>query len=717
MKTSLAWLNSYLAPRVTSAEEAERLLTFAGFPLESITALDGVNAGDHLLDVEVTSNRGDCLSHIGLAREIAAASVRMLNMPVAAPEAKGPETGELVALANQVHEACPRFTLRVIRGVKIGPSPAWMQKALTAIGLRPINNVVDVTNFVQHELGSPSHVFDMAKLAKAPDGKPAVIIRKANPGEKLTLLDGKTIELKPSDVVVADAREAVSLAGIMGGGPSGVSDSTTDVLVEVATWDPATIRTTARRLNLRTDASHRFERVVDARTIAAASNRICELILQTAGGELSKTLLAAGAEMKPLETIMLRHARVNQVLGADFTDAQITTALEAQGFKDGAQPVSPTHKTAESASYRVTVPAHRPDVRLEIDLIEEVGRTIGYDKLAIPDKLPVRVSAVQTTELASRELARVLTGAGFYETVTFSFINKKQAAPFLPPGMNLLAVSEDRRGEDNIVRPGIIPSLMLCRRANQAARVSVDGGVRLYEFASVYAEMTPAKKGEQGATVEHRNLGLLADVVAGPGMKAAEARQHAVRLMRGVIDQLVRATVGVGHSARLTVEPGKVPFAALDPAASAGLMLDGKPFGWFGVIGASTQAQSDLETPVVAAEVNVPVLLEAFPPRSDVHLLPTFPAVERDLSLIVDERTPWAKVEAALTAAAVEQLESWRFVGVYRGQPLAVGKKSVTFRMIFRDEAKTLRDDEVNARVETLVGRLKSEIPLEIRTA
>lgn len=704
MKTSLAWLNSYLNPPVSAADEAERLLTFAGFPLESVTPLDGVNAGDHLLDVEVTSNRGDCLSHAGLAREIAAASGRTLKLPSAAPAAKGPATASLVSLDNRCHDACPHFSLRVIRGVKVGPSPMWLQKALAAIGQRSINNVVDVTNYVLHELGSPSHVFDLDTLAKGADGRPALVIRRAAQGEKLVMLDGKTAELRPNDVVVADANIPVSLAGVMGGAPTGVSDRTVNVLVEVATWDPATIRTTARRLAIRTDSSHRFERVVDARTIAAASDRVCSLILETAGGECSADLLTAGPGLKPLETVTLRAERCRQVLGAKFTDEQIAKALQAQGFAVSA-----------GASMNATVPAHRPDVRLEIDLVEEVGRTIGYDKLEIPEKLPVRVAAAQPTELAIRELARVLTGAGFYETVTFSFVNKKQAAPFLPPGIGLLAVSEDRRGEDNIVRPAIVPSLMLCRRANQAARVAVDGGIRLYELASVYGEQPAAGKGEPGATVQHRNVALLADVVAAPGMKSAEARQHAVRLMRGVVDQLVRATVGV--DAKLTIEPGRVPFAALDPAASAGLLLDGRPFGWFGLINAATQAQFELETPVVAAEMNLPVLMDAFPPRSNVHMLPSFPAVERDLSLIVDEQTAWAGIDGAVTAAAIEQLESWRFVGVYRGQPLAAGKKSVTFRMVFRDEARTLRDDEVNSRVETLVGKLKKQIALEIRTA
>jgi phenylalanyl-tRNA synthetase beta chain len=706
MKISLAWLNTYLSPPIASTEEAERLLTFAGFPLESVTPIDG---GDHLLDVEVTSNRGDCLSHVGVARELAAAShgVHTLKPPASAPKADASvQTSSLVALHNHEPKVCARFTLRVIKGVKVGPSPKWLQERLIAIGLRPINNVVDATNFVQHELGSPSHVFDLATVAKNSAGLPEINVRFAKAGEKLVMLDGKAAELRATDLVVCDAHAPESLAGVMGGLRTGVTESTRDVLLEVATWDPATIRTAARRLNIRTDAGYRFERVVDPRTIDFASDRLCELIVQLAGGQLASGRLEAGAPMKPLEVVVLRLDRCRSVLGAGFSDQQISAALSSLGF--GVSPVS-------GGVVQVTIPAHRPDVRLEIDLIEEAGRTIGYEKLHLPEKLPVRVSGLQTSEQATRELWRVLTGAGFFETITFSFLSPKNAKPFLPNGLSLLGVSEERRGSENIVRPSIVPSLLLCRAGNQHARVEVDGGVRLFELASVYGEQAPASGKGPGTSVESRNVALLADITPAMGANAFERRQNAVRLMRGVIDQLVHALHG--PMAKVEIAPGVSPYAGYDASAVAAIALNGQSLGVFGIIADATQKQFELATPVVCAELSLKVLTAGYPPKSLARGLPSFPASDRDLSVIVDEKVSWAQIERTLGGAGLGHLESWKFTGVYRGQPLASGKKSVTFRMTFRDEARTLVDDEVNAQVDKLVANLGAETGATVRTA
>ncbi len=759
MKIALAWLNSLLRPGNVTAEEAERLLTFVGFPIESAEPVALSSGGtDTLLDVEVTSNRGDCLSHVGVAREIAAVGGpavpagqfatnrrQLIEPEIALPAGTGGPISDYVTLENRVPGplgqpgggggggggvgGCPIFTLRLLRGVKVGPSPAWLVSRLEAIGQRSINNVVDATNYVLMELGSPSHVFDLAKIkgtGSGASGKPAIIVRPALAGEKLALLDGKTIDLKPGELVVADGLRPSSLAGIMGGSDSGVTTSTTDVLLEVATWAPGVIRRCARRLGFRTDASYRFERRVDPRTVDAASRRVASLILQTAGGTLCEGVLTAGAPLPAPTVVALRPDRCRSVLGSGpgtagnpFDDAAMRTALAAQGVQIAPQPA--THRG--QPAWSCTVPGWRPDITREEDLIEEVARTIGLDKIPVHERVAVRVAPPQSSELAARELTRVLTGLGFFETVTFSFVSAKSAKPFTPPGVTTLAVSDDRRGDEGTLRPSIIQSLLACRRANQAAKSAAPGDLRLFELASVYGESAPPNP-SPGKHLENRNLGLLLDLpqpLPGKGSGGADAGfarcQGGLRLVRGVIEELVTALHGPGAAARLAFDSGPMPFSVLDPDASARVSLDGHPLGVAGLLTPSALSTAGLEHPVVVAELNLADLLKGYPPRSQVTALPVFPAVDRDLSVVVDEATRWGTIQSTIrtTNPQPRWLESLRFVGTYRGKPLDAAKKSVTLRMVFRDQSRTLRDDEVNAEVDSVIATLGRSLGAVVR--
>jgi len=329
MKISVAWLNEYLEPGDITAQDAERVLTFAGFPIESAHATPD---GDTCMDVEVTSNRGDVLSHIGVAREIAAATGRRLRAPaanrafnwfgeadLAAPGGGtgGTDVGSLIAIDNRAGDKCPLFTARVVRGVKVGPSPKWLVRALESVGQRSINNVVDLTNFISLEYGQPTHVFDLATLAVGADGKVRLGVGPAAKGEKLALLDGRTVTLIGDEIVVADGVDgggrAISLAGIMGGSETGVTERTTDVVIEAATWDPVSVRTIARRLGIRTDASYRYERIVDARTIETPARRLAAMIVKLAGGKLLPGVIhapgAGGAAGRVVRSGGLRRCR------------------------------------------------------------------------------------------------------------------------------------------------------------------------------------------------------------------------------------------------------------------------------------------------------------------------------------------------------------------------------------------------------------------------
>ena len=696
MDISLHWLSTYLAPAGLTADEADDLLTRAGFPIEGRTELPG---GDVRLDVEVTSNRGDCLCHLGCAREIAASGAaqtpRELMPPVIHdPPTEGRATDHL-SLSNTLPELCPHFSARVIRGVKVGPSPEWLVRRLESVGQRSINNVVDVTNFITLELGNPCHVFDLGKLAGA-----QLNIRFARDGETLTTLDEKVRKLTTTDLVVADADRPQSLAGVMGGHDSQVTDETTDIVFEMATWDPVTIRTTARRLGVRTDACYRFERGVDPRTIHDAARRAVALICELSGGRLCEGVLTDGAPMPEPTVISLRPSRCERLLGIRVPVGDMIQSLRA--LEIGVEQAADDELVCE-------IPPHRLDLTREVDLVEEVARTASLDSIPVRDTLEISVRPPQESERAMREIGALLTGQGFYETVTFSFTSPRRASMFLPPELELVSVDDERRKAEPTLRPSVLTGLLECRRANQDAGVEPPGGVRLYEVASVFAQ-------KDGASVEHRNLALLGDVGAGRKVKPEDI-QHAVRAMRGVIDALARALAG--PAARVRPEQIAPHADAFDTGAYARLTLtlgdDTRPLGYIGLLSRKALDAFGVDQPCLGAELGLGALLAHHPPAASAHPLPEFPAIERDLSLILDESIPWARVQNLVEGAPPERLEACSFVGAYRGKQVGAGKKSLTLRLTFRDPARTLRHEEVDPQVELVIDRVRRELGAEIR--
>lgn len=699
MDISLAWLNRYLDPAGLSADEAEDLLTFAGFPIESRVDLPG---GDVRLDVEITSNRGDCLSHIGLAREVAAcgpAGARRLVTPdESVPAPKGGAIGEHLALENRVPDACPRFTARLIRGVKVGPSPDWLVEALEAVGQRSINNVVDVTNWLTFEYGQPSHVFDLAKLAGQ-----RLVIRWATEGEALTTLDGKPRKLRANELVVADAERAQSLAGVIGGADSEVSEATTDVVLEAATWDPVTIRDAARRHAVRTDASYRFERIVDPRTIDGPAARAAAMIVELAGGQLCEGVLDEGTPRPTTEPIVLRPAKCNALLGLELKPDEIMGLL--RGLEIEAEP-------ATDSTLRCTPPPFRPDLLREVDLIEEVARTRGYDAIPMQEKLSIRISPPQVSERARRELETTLTGLGFFEAVTFSFVSRARADVFMPEGQGRLEVSDERRKAEPALRPSVLPGLLACRKLNQDARNTRSGGIRLFETASTFAQGSDAGDDGQG-TIERRRLALLVDIPGEGRKRSLDDRQKGIRLIRGAVEAAAQALGG--PDAPLEFAPATPTSGAWNPEAYAEVRLDGRAIGGLGLLADAVLAGEDLDVPVAVAEVEVEPLLALYPPRVNVTPPPAFPGIERDLSIVVGEDVTWSRVASIVRNEEPALLEAFWFIGTYRGKQLGAGLKSVTLRLRFRDPSRTLRHEEVDPQVSKLVEAMRSGVGAELR--
>lgn len=695
MKASVRWINEYVSPAGVTADEASDVLMNLGFPIETRDELLAAEGGpDTRLDVEVTSNRGDCLSQTGLAREIAAKTGRRFHLPaITLPKGAAAVSAHL-KLENRTPDVCKHFTARVIRGVKVGPSPEWLVRALAAVGQRSINNVVDITNYICFELGNPCHVFDLAKLA----GR-TLIVRYATDGERLLTLDGKERKLRADELVVADGDRAQSLAGVIGGGESEVSASTTDVVLEVATWDPVTIRRAARRLGVRTDAGYRFERIVDARTLQYASDRAAELIVKVAGGELCEGTLTAGGAMPSTKTIDLRLERCRSILGYSIDDAKIAALLAAQGL---------TPVAAGAGVVRCTVPPVRADLTREIDLIEEVARTNGLDAIPMAERLPVAIKPPQDDQRALREVAGVLTGLGFFETVTFSFVTPAQGKAWLPTGVEMVNVDDERRGAEPTLRPSVVPSLLACRKSNQDGQVRAAGGIRLFEVASIFGQAS-------GASREMRMISMLADVAVTGKKATVEEIQSGVRTVRGAIEALVRQLGG--PAAVLTIEKASPHCAALDASAYADVKLGGTRLGYIGVVSAPVSQGYGLDGAYVCAELSLAGILALFPAKSRVEALPTFPAVERDLSPVVAESVTWDAVRGVVLGASLPRLEAVEFVGTYRGKQVGAGKKSLTLRLRFRDAGKTLRHEEVDTEIGTVVGLLNSRCGAGWRTA
>lgn len=689
MKASVRWLNQLVSGPALSAAEVEAVLTNAGFPIDSHESLGD---GDVRLEVEVTSNRGDCLSHVGLAREVVARDPsRQLRLPAVPPVPASAPATQSLRLINEVPQLCPRFTAHVVRAVRVGPSPSWLVTILESVGQRSINNVVDVTNYISFLYGQPTHAFDLAKLAGG-----VLRVRFARDGETLTTLDGKKRTLRPDEVVVADERGATSLAGIMGGAESEVGASTQDVVLEAATWDAVAIRRAARRHQLRTDASHRFERGVDPRTIDEPARLAAALIAQLGNGTLASGVLDAGSPAAPLRTVSFRPARCRALMGVEVADAEIEAILARLSVE-----------VTREATWMCRIPAFRPDLEREVDLIEEVARIYGLDQVPIRDRISVSVRPPQPTEASLRTLGGALAGLGFFEAVTFSFMTPRHAAPFLPGDHSSLAVADDRRAQDGTLRPSTLPSLLRCRRANADGAVTVEGGVRLFEMGPIFSQRS-------GQAAERRTLALILDV---PGVERGspgshEDRQRGVRLLRGALEAVARTLGGDG---RLTILPAAPTISAFEPGAHAQVCIDGRPVGMMGLLARQTLRDHGLDFPIAAAELDLDSLLALSGSSPRIRPLPAFPSIDRDVSLIVDEVVSWGQIDSLLSGAAIHRLEQVSFIGTYRGKQIGPGKKSVTVRMRFRDPARTLRHEEVDPEVAAVVSLAGQKLGATIR--
>ena len=686
------------AKELRLAEDAEGLLILS--PDAPVGAAIGeLYPADTVLDVEITPNRADLLSHVGLAREVAALSGKEFRDPVAlmeTPPGGDPEAAFPVMIAANAREACPFYSARIINDVTVGPSPAWLRSRLESVGIRSINNVVDVTNYVMLELGQPLHAFDAAHV-----GADGIGVRLASPGEELLALDGKTYKLQPHHLVIATVDgKAEGLAGVMGGEESGVTAKTKNIVLESAYFAPSGIRRTSRELGLNSDASYRFERGVDPGRVLAASRRAEDLLGQVCGGQSAGVAHTHHlAEYDPIfyaadKPVRLRMARCQQVLGADITWEEVDTILErfglekvpAGGIDDGAE--DEDELNAESSWL---VPSYRSDLRREIDLIEEVARVYGLDRVA--GRVQARFAPPSEVDAAydfQMTLRRRLVGLGFTEARTGSLVKQEAGAGGVP-------LKNPLSEEYAVLRGTLLPGLLAA--AGRNARLGT-ANLRLFEVGRLFTPDWPA-----GQPEPFRVGVVMTGAALPPTWRHGSAGSRALDLhdLRGVVEALCA--------------PAAVELRPMDAAAeSAGslallaqVFIDGKPVGGLGQLTPAKAKALELRGDVLVAELLVGALQAAAGGRKKFGALARFPAVTRDLAVAVDRAVAHGQIESTLRGANEPLLMGVELFDVFtddRGEKIAADRKSLAYSLTYRAEDRTLKTEEVNA----AHGRLKAAL-------
>lgn len=686
MEFSLAWLADYVS-LPADAHELARALTAAGLAVEGIRA----HGEDTVLDVDITTNRPDCMNHFGLAREISVILGAPLRRPEAAPE-EGPEpVGGALRVAIEDSEGCPRFAARVVRGVKVGPSPDWLRARLESIGLRSINNVVDVTNFLLWELGQPLHAYDLEKLAGG-----TLVARRARPGERLTTLDGQERELDPGILVIADAERPVGLGGVMGGLDSEVTDSTRDVAIEGAHFDRRRVRAAARKFGLHTDASHRFERGADPEICAEAVGRAAKLIAAVAGG----TVLSGALDERDPGRSWHRHGRLDLARLDAFAGAEISAA-DAERWLTGLGFGIDRVEKPGSGVWRVTVPSWRyydfqprPEPPHEVypqDLYEEVLRMYGFDRIpaALP-AIPGSDAPKPEYQIRRERARRQLAASGYVETVHFAFLDpaRDTAFPSLRPDARPLRLANPLSEQYSVLRRSLVPNLVETARFNQRRGLAA---VRMFEIATVFYEA-----GRSGETPEIPDQPEHVGLVCGGRVGSPWQREMDLDLfdLKGTIEALA-ADFGV----HLEVRPADLP--GLLAGSSAELLRDGQLVGYFG------RVEEEEGYPLYVAEVATSALAGGNPSLAIV--IPSrYPGISADFTLTHSLETPWAEIDRTIREHQPPDLVSWSLKVRYRGQGVPEGAVRTTISFFYNARERSLTQEEVNARQLGLNQELES---------
>ncbi len=679
-------------PKTMPAEQAQGIMILPPGAQLGKDAKEVLGLDDTILELDLTPNRGDCLSIIGVAREVAV----LLGRPFRPPAPSFPELGE--SIENQVRvdiedtDLCRRFVGRLIKNARVGNSPLWMQQRLRSAGIRPISSIVDVTNYVMLELGQPMHAFDYDLLTNG-----HIIVRRAREGEKITSLDGAQRDLTTDMLCITDPSGPVAIAGVMGGLATEVTNKTVSILLESAFFNPVSVRKTSKALGLRSEASQRFEKGIDIGGCARAADRAAQLIIEMGAGEAVAGMVDNIPVPLADRVIQFRPSRAGSVLGADITKNEAAGILASLRF------------TVQDAGENllVTVPSHRVDVSQEVDLIEEVARIHGYNQ--IPDTLPYGQSTrgIKTKEQSLNAQVRdLLAESGLYEVMTYSFINSRVYDLMnLPPDSglrNALKIQNPLSEERSVMRTMLLPCLLEILARNHNRRVQ-NGAV--FELGRVFIPRGENQQPEERATLAAAAMGRSAAGWNQP------ARDYDYYYLKGVLENLF-SRLGAGP-VNFLPETGSPSF---HPGKTAFLEAGGTRLGVVGELHPDVLENYDLPEKVVAFELDLEQLIAVSGNTAGYSHLPKFPGIERDIAIIVKKSIPAADIISVIQKAGGRLLRSVSLFDVYQGEQVPEGMKSMAFALKFQAEDRTLTDAEVGERTEEISKALDQRLGAELRS-
>jgi phenylalanyl-tRNA synthetase beta chain len=668
----------------------------AGTPLQQV-----LPPPETVFDLEITWNRPDCLSLVGIAREFAA----LLNRPLRLPDVSFPEAGaaveSLAAVRVEDPTLCPRYTARVLTQVKDGPSPAWMQRRLEYCGVRPISLIVDVTNYVMIECGQPLHAFDYNRLADH-----TIVVRRARAGEALRTLDDVPRTLDDRMLLIADPRGPVAIAGVMGGAGSEIAIGSTDtVLLESATFDAPSVKRTSTLLNLKTESARRFERAVDPGLADWASRRAAALLVRHGGATVARGVIDADRRPAGPRRASLRFRRCREVIGVPVEDARMIEILTALGLLLEA-------RTAEQATF--LLPSWRVDLEIEADLIEEVARVQGL--ASIPDQPPQSVAIADADDSGVRAAARCrhgLLALGFTEALHYSFLSAAELDAFDPrPRVDAsrgegawrrLALPNPVSADYAVMRDSLLPQLAGTLGRNYSRQVE---SAALFEMGRVFG------RDAQGNPVEEERVALGLCGPAGRGAldrRRPVSNEEAALWIKGAVESLGAHL----HAGSIALRPSEHP--AMEPGWAADILLEGEPVGVLGLIHATLRHQSRMVGPMAVAELKLRPLLAGFGRGTSCGGIPQHPAVRRDLALVAPRTVRHADIVDAIRRAGASELTAITLFDIFESKEIGRDKRSLAYTLDFRSPSRTLTDEEVNESLQRVIRSLRESVPVEIR--
>ena len=655
----------------------------AGLAVDSIE-----QAGDdHVLEFDLTSNRPDCLSHRGIAREAAIVCGTRLTHRESLLEARDPATETVTSVEVLAPDLCPRFTARVVRDVKVGPSPKWLVDRLAAIDQRSVNNIADITNYVMFEMGQPTHAFDLNLLHER-----RIVVRRPRGGETLKTLDGFTRELSTEHLVICDADRPVAVAGVMGGEKTEINEHTTDVLIESAYFNPASIRRTARTLGIDTEASYRFARGADFGAQLRASARVAELTVELAGGYVLRDAIDVYPTLLSREAVWLRETRIERLTGLEVGIERAAAVLSALEFD--------VELFVEQKQLRAVPPSFRIDVAREEDLVEEVARHTGYDKVAVTLPAWSGEGRYLPNERRRRKVRSALTGLGFDEAYSFSFVNGERDRLFRQSDRPTATLANPIDSNQTEMRASLITGLLeaVQHNFNQGCR-----DVKLFEIGRVF------EAASEGARPDEREM--LALAISGSAARDdwRGARAADFYDLKGAVEAVLSAV----NISGFTIERARVEY--LHPGQLAALSREGEQLARFGRLHPHVASLYKFRQPVYVGEVEFQKLLALEADRVRYSALPRLPASSRDISMLVPDAVIWGDIEKAVGELGISEIASVRVFDTYKGKEMPEGVHSLAFRVTYRGDGRTLTDEEVAALHDRVRELMKQRFGAELR--